>query len=147
MYLLDTNIISLFDPRRRERAVPVIAWMQRNDRHLFLSTVTLMEIEAGVLKLRRDGKTKRADEIAALRDALMADFAGRFLAMDAPVALAVAHLAEAVRPFVIEWKDLIIATTAKTHGLTILTNNLRHFEMTGAPAIDPLAEIPPNGVP
>jgi len=147
VYLLDTNIISLFDPRRRERAAPVIAWMQRNDRHLSLSTVTLMEIEAGVLKLRRNGKAKRADEIAALRDALMVGFTGRFLAMDAPVALAVAHLAEAVRPLVIEWKDLIIAATAKTHGLTILTNNLRHFEVTGVPVIDPLAELPSNVVP
>lgn len=147
MYLLDTNIVSLFDPRRRERAAPVIAWMQHNDRHLSLSTITLMEIEAGLLKLRRDGKAKRADEIEALRDALMADFAERLLAVDAPVALTVAQLAEAVRPAVIEWKDLIIAATARTHRLTILTNNLRHFAVTGVPALDPLAELPPNAMP
>jgi hypothetical protein len=49
------------------------------------------------------------------------------------VAIAAARLADAVRPAVIEWKDLIIAATAKTHGLTILTGNLRHFAPTGVP--------------
>lgn len=142
MYLLDTNIVSLFDPRRRERAAPVIAWMRRNDRHLSLSTVTLAEIEAGILKLRRDGKIKRAGEIEALREALLTDFGERFLSMDATVALAVADLAEAARPNVIEWKDLIIAATARAHRLTILTNNLRHFEPTGVPALDPLVTLP-----
>ena len=144
MYLLDTNIVSLFDPRRRERAAPIIAWMQRNDRHLSLSTITLMEIEAGLLKLRRDNQVKRADEIEMLRDVLMAEFAERLISVDAPVALAVAQLAEAVRPAVIEWEDLIIAATARTHRLTILTNNLRHFALTGVPMLDPLAELPPN---
>ena len=144
MHLLDTNIVSLFDLRRRERAAPVIAWMQRNDRALALSTITLVEIETGILKLRRDGKEKRADEIRTLRDALMVDFAERFLALDAPVALAVAQLAETARPNVIEWKDLIIAATARTHGLTVLTNNIRHFEQTSVPALDPLSELPPD---
>ena len=147
MYLLDTSIVSLFDPRRRQRAGPLIVWMQRNDRALSLSAVTLIEIEAGILKLRRNGKDKRAGEIEALRDGLMIDFADHLLAMDASVALAVARLAEAVRPTVIEVKDLIIAATAKAHGLTVLTANLRHFEPTGIPVLDPLAQLPPDAAP
>lgn len=142
MYLLDTNIVSLFDPRRRERAAAVIAWMRHNDRYLSLSTITLAAIEAGILKLRRDGKMKRAGEIEALREDLLAHFGARFLPADASVALALAHLAEAARPNVIKWKDLIIAATARAHRLTILTNNLRHFEPTGVPALDPLAALP-----
>lgn len=142
MYLLDTNIVSLFDPRRRERAAAVIDWMRHNDQYLSLSTITLAEIEAGILKLRRDDKMKRAGEIEALREDLLAHFGERFLPVDASVALALAHLAEAARPNVIEWKDLIIAATARAHRLTILTNNLRHFEPTGVPALDPLVALP-----
>lgn len=144
MYLLDTNIASLFDPRRRDRAEPVIAWMRRNDRGLRLSAVTLLEIETGLLKLRREGKDKRAAEIAALRDGLIADFAERLLAMDATVALAAARLAEAARPAVIDWRDLVVAATAKAHGLTVLTGNLRHFSPTGVPALDPTSALPPD---
>jgi len=43
---------------------------------------------------------------------------------------------------VIERTDLTIAATAKVHGFTILTRNLRHFEPTGVPTIDPLKSLP-----
>jgi toxin FitB len=142
MYLLDTSIVSLFDPRRRVEAGPVLEWMRRHDPLLFLSTVTLTEIEAGILKLSREEKHARATQLAGLRDGLIADFADRLLPMDVPVALAVARLAEAVRPMVIERTDLTIAATAKVHGFTILTRNLRHFEPTGVPTIDPLRSLP-----
>ena len=145
MYLLDTNIVSLFDPRRRERAAVVIAWMRRNDRALFLSPVTLIEIEAGLLKLRRNDQVERAREIESLREGLIAGFSDRILPLDVPTALIVARLAEAARPHVVDWKDLLIAAGARAHGLTVLTNNLRHFVPTGVPAIDPLATLPPDG--
>jgi len=67
LYLLDTNIVSLFDQRRREQVTSLIDWMRRNDQFLFLSVVTLAEIEAGILKLRRDAKIKRAGELEVLR--------------------------------------------------------------------------------
>jgi toxin FitB len=142
MYLLDTSIVSLFDPRRRAGAGPVLEWMRRHDPLLFLSTVTLTEIEAGILKLAREEKHARATQLAQLRDGLIADFADRLLPMDVAVALAIARLAEAVRPMVIERADLTIAATAKVHGLTILTRNVRHFEPTGVPTIDPLKSLP-----
>ena len=144
MYLLDTNIVSLLDPRRREGAGEIPAWIRRNGARLSLSAVTLMELEAGVLKLRREGKHKRADEYGGLRRAIVEDFAERVLSFDAAVALAAARLAEAARPAVIEWKDLVIAATAKVHGLTILTRNLRHFAPSGVSAIDPAIELPPD---
>jgi hypothetical protein len=143
-YLLDTTVASLFDPRRRERAAPVIAWLRRNDRALRISAVTILEIEAGLLKLRREGKDKRAGEIETLRDGLTADFAERLLPMDAAVALAAARLAEALRPAVLDWKDLVIAAMARVHGATVLTANLRHFAATGVPALDPMAGLPPE---
>lgn len=145
MYLLDTNIVSLFDPRRADEAAPVIAWMREHDPLLFLSTITLTEIEAGILKLVREKKQKRADRLIALRDGLIADFSERLLPLDVEVALAIARIAEAVRPKVIERPDLIIAATATVHGLTVLTRNLRHFTPTSVPAIDPLKSLPRSG--
>jgi predicted nucleic acid-binding protein len=144
VYLLDTNIVSLFDPRRADEAAPVIAWMREHDPLLFLSTITLTEIEAGILKLVRE-KKQSADQLIALRDGLIADFSERLLPLDVEVALAIARLAEAVRPKVIERADLIIAATAKVHGLTVLTRNLRHFMPTGVPVIDPVRSLPRRG--
>ena len=144
MYLLDTNIVSRLDPRRQGTARDLVAWIRRNGAYLSLSVITLTEIEAGILKLRRDGQGGRADEYQALRQAIETDFGERLLPVDAGVALAIARLSEASRPAVIEWKDLIIAATARVHGLIVLTNNLRHFEPTGVPALDPLARLPPD---
>jgi predicted nucleic acid-binding protein len=146
MYLLDTNIVSLFDPRRAGEAAPLIDWMRDHDSLLFLSTITVTEIEAGILKLRRgEGKEARARQLVALRDGIIADFKDRLLALDLAAALMVARLAETIRPAVIDWPDLIIAATARVHGLTVLTRNLRHFEPTGVAAIDPLRSPPPAG--
>ena len=147
MYLLDTNVVSRLDPRRHASARDLVAWIRRNGAHLWLSVITLTEIEAGILKLRRDGQVARADGYEALRRAIEADFGDRVLAVDTAVALAIARLAEAARPAVVEWKDLIIAATARVHGLTVLTSNLRHFEPTGVPALDPLARLPPDAAP
>jgi predicted nucleic acid-binding protein len=142
MYLLDTNIVSLFDPRRADEAAPLIQWMREHDALLFLSTITLTEIEAGILKLKRERKDARSRQLIALRDGLIADFADRLLPLDTMVALTLARLAEAVRPMVIERTDLIVAATASTHGLTVLTRNVRHFAPTGVPFIDPTHRLP-----
>ena len=82
MYLLDTNVVSLFEARRREQAAPFIAWVRRHDPLLFLSVVTLMEIEAGILKLRREDKAARADQLVLFRDGILADFGDRVLEVD-----------------------------------------------------------------
>jgi hypothetical protein len=147
LYLLDTNIVSRLDPRRRDTSRDLIAWIRRNGGLLSLSVVTLLEIEAGILKLRREGQGRRADEYDALRRAIERDFGERLFPIDAPVALAIARLAEAIRPTVIDWRDLAIAATAQVYGLTVLTHNMRHFLPTGVPAHDPLDRLPPDGLP
>jgi len=145
MYLLDTNIVSLFDPRRAAETAPLVQWMREHEAVLFLSTITIAEIEVGILKLRREGKDIRARQLGAFRDGIITDFKERLLSLDVPIALMLARLAEEIRPAVIERNDLIIAATAKVHGLTVLTRNLRHFEPTGVPAIDPLRDLPKSG--
>jgi predicted nucleic acid-binding protein len=145
VYLVDTNIVSLFDPRRTNEAAPVVEWMRQHDPLLFLSTITLTEIEAGILKLIREGKRTRANQLLALRDGLIADFKDRLLPLDVAVALMLARLAEAARPKVIERVDLTIAATAKVHGLTVLSRNIHHFEPTGVAVLDPLRSLPRGG--
>jgi predicted nucleic acid-binding protein len=139
MYLLDTNIVSLFEPRRRAESAAFIAWLQRSDAMLFLSTLTVMEIEAGILKLRREDKHARANQLTLFRDGLIADFADRILPLTINVALAAAHLAEKALPNVVERVDLMIAATAHAHGLIIITRNMRHFHPTGVAVLDPTA--------
>lgn len=144
MYLLDTNVVSLFDPRRHARAADLLDWMRRNDRGLFVSVVTLMEIESGRLKLIRSGASERAVEIERLLGALTRGFGERVLAVDNDVALTTARLAAQVHPMVVDVRDLLIAATAKVHGFTVLTVNLRHFAPTGVPVLDPTAALPPD---
>jgi toxin FitB len=144
LYLLDTNVVALLDPRRHGIAGDLVPWIRRNGAHLWLSVMTLMEIEAGIFKLRRDGKDKRANEYEALRRAIETDFDDRLINVDAMVALTVARLAEVIRPTVIDLKDLMIAASAKTRGLTVLTRNLRHFEPTGISVLDPIVALPPD---
>jgi hypothetical protein len=83
VFLLDTNIVSLFDPRRHGLHPGLVPWLRRHGAQIFLSVITLTELESGILKLRRDSKIKRADEYAALRDRIIRDFADRILPVNA----------------------------------------------------------------
>lgn len=141
-YLLDTNVLSLLDQRRADRRGFLPAWLERHGTDLYLAAITLTEIENGLLKLRRLGQDSRAAEIEALAAGIRKDFADRILALDADVAVRIAHCAETARPTVIELPDLIIAATAEAHGLVVLTRNLRHITPTGVTAIDPVATAP-----
>jgi toxin FitB len=141
-YLLDTNILSLLDPRRVNQRGHVTDWLAQHGTELSLASITLTEIENGLLKLRRLGQTARAAEIETLAKAIQNDFADRILPLDGNVAVAIAHLAEKVRPLVIELPDLIIAATAHVHGLTVLTLNFKHVTPTGVAAINPVITPP-----
>ncbi|MFZ0204740.1 MAG: PIN domain-containing protein [Roseiarcus sp.] len=70
-----------------------------------------------------------------------------FFPVNADVALVAARLADIARPQHIELADLLVAATAKTHGLCVLTRNLRHFVPTGIPTIDPTTALPADPAP
>ena len=142
MYLLDTNVISLLDPRRARLTTDLVQWIAIHGNVLYLSTMTLTEMEAGILKLRRLGSEARASELSFLLERIIADFGDRVLPMDALTALTVARLAEQVRPRVVELADLIVGATAKRHDLTLLTSNKKHFVGLGITVIDPLTQLP-----
>lgn len=145
MYLLDTNVVSMLDPRRRKHAPALVDWLERNGASLSLSVITIAEMEAGILKLRREHKTLRADQLASLVGSILAEFGDRVLAVDVEIARHVARLGETTHRQRIALPDLIIAATAVRHGLVLLTHNMTEFGRLGITVRDPLVDLPPDG--
>jgi toxin FitB len=144
MYVLDTNVLSLFDERQLRRAMPFVEWTKRNERALYLSVITLAEIDIGILKLRRLGRARRADELRSTIAAIEVAFGDNVLPVDARVAHEIARIKEETRHVEMGMADLIIAATASVRQFVVLTQNLKHFLPTGVPACDPLVDLPPN---
>jgi toxin FitB len=100
---------------------------------LYLSVVTIGEIEKGIAKQRRRDPAF-ARRLAAWLDGVLRHYAARVLPVDVNVARRWGRLADAHGH---AGADLLIAATALEHGLTVVTRNTRHFERTGAVLLDP----------
>lgn len=126
MYLLDTNVIS--ELRRPRPHGAVVAWLQSVvDGDLYLSAVTLGEIQAGI-ELTRDQDAAKADEIEQWVDLVAASY--NVLPMDAEAFRLWARLMH--RRSDTLYEDAMIAATAKVHSLTVVTRNVSgfaHFEV------------------
>jgi predicted nucleic acid-binding protein len=138
MFVLDTNVVSELRKAASGKAdARVVAWARAvRPAALFLSVVTLMEIEQGILRLeRRDlhqGTLIRHWFVHQVQPA----FAGRVLPIDDAVALRCARLHV---PDPRNERDALIAATALVHGMTVVTRNAGDFAPTGVPLIDPWA--------
>jgi predicted nucleic acid-binding protein len=136
MYLLDTNLVSELRKVRSGKADPgVAAWADEVDASsLFLSVISLHELELGVLLAERRDPTQGALLRHWLQQAVMPAFAGRILAVDAAVARrsAALHVPDP-KPF----RDGLIAATALVHSLVLVTRNLADFAATGVPLLNP----------
>jgi predicted nucleic acid-binding protein len=133
-YLLDTNIIS--ETRKLRADSRVTGFLEAaNGERLFLSVLTLGELRKGVAARRRtDAET--ADRLAAWVDEIERNFADRVLPVDAAVARVWGELSAAGALPVV---DMLIAATAMTRGLTLVTRNTRDVAMTGVTVLDPWA--------
>ncbi len=145
MYLVDTNVISAGAPSRIASAA-LVDWMDAHSAALWLSAVTVTEIEDGVAKLRREGATRKSADLAAWWEAVLHLYGDRVLPLDTATARVAGALSDRARGqgHAPRLADLIVAATAQRHGLTILTRNLRHFVPLGAPVLDPFASLPPT---
>ena len=143
MYLVDTNVISAGAPSRGERWAELASWMDRNSDHLFLSAVSVAEIEAGITKAHRE-RRRHAGPLTAWVDTLLHLYAARVLPFDLAAARLAGRLADQARAAGHDpgFPDLGIAATAQLHGLMVLTRNLRHFGPLGVPVHDPFAGLP-----
>ena len=145
MYLVDTNVISAASPNR-PASPALVEWMDVQSASLFLSVVTVAEIEDGIAKLRRQRATRRSRDLAQWLEAVLHLYGDRILGLDTATARIAGQLSDRARGqgHAPGFADIIIAATARQHALTILSRNARHFEPLGVPVLDPFAELPPS---
>ncbi len=145
MYLVDTNIVSAAAPAKSASHADLVAWMDDHSADLYVSAVSIAEIEAGIAGLRRRRAARKAGDLTAWLEALLHLYSARVLPFDVAVARIAGGLADRVHGMghAPGFADVAIAATAKHHGLTILTSNSRHFEPLGVPFLDPLRTLPP----
>lgn len=133
MYLLDTDVVSELRKPRPHGAV--VAWLESlNDVDLFLSAVTIGEIQAGI-ELTREQNPEKAKEIEAWLDLVAGAY--NVLPMDVPSFRAWARLMH--RKSDTLYEDAMIAATAQVHGLTIATRNVADFRALGMEVFNPFA--------
>ena len=136
MFLLDTNVISELRKAGDGKAAPhVVAWLSGvNATAFYLSAITLMEIELGILRIERRDPTQGAKLRAWMDQRILPEFAARILPIDTAVALRCAPLhAPDLRPE----REAFIAATALAHGMTVMTRNVTDFLPTGVPLLNP----------
>ena len=136
MFLLDTNVISELRKFGDGRAdANVVAWTSGKDATTFyISALTLMELEIGILRVeRRDAM--QGEMLRTWMDRhVLPEFNERTLPVDAAVALKCARLHV---PDPRAERDALIAATAMVHGMKVVTGNVTDFEPTGVEVIDP----------
>lgn len=144
MYLVDTNVISAGAPTKASASAALVGWMDQNSAALFLSAVTVAEVSDGIAKASREGAARKAAALSAWLDTLLHLYRERILAFDVAVARVAGTLSDAARAQgqAPGFADIVIAATARLHGLTILTRNIRHFEPLGVSVFDPFRELP-----
>ncbi|WP_174804519.1 type II toxin-antitoxin system VapC family toxin [Martelella limonii] len=142
MYLVDTNVISALAPSNHSRATAVIQWLDRASDDLFLSAVTAAEVHAGIAKAERQKSTAKAERLQAWWQSIEYLYGQKILPFDLRCAHLAGEIIDAARAHQPGFADIAIAATAKAHGLTILTRNIRHFGPLGVPVHDPFQSLP-----
>lgn len=134
MYILDTNVISeLRKGKKADRNVR--KWSQGlSVTSLYLSVITILELEIGILLLERRDQKQGAVLRVWMDKHVLPTFANRVLPIDASVAQRCATLHV---PNPRSDRDALIAATAFAHGLTVATRNLGHFQAMGVPVVNP----------
>jgi len=141
MYLLDTNVVSesrkvSFGKSRPARINSSVAsWLGSvSAASLYISSITLMELEIGCLLLTRRDFRQGSVLRSWIDNQVLPAFAGRVLAVDTQVALRAAALHV---PNPSSDRDSLIAATALVHGMTVVTRNTSDFESSGVKLLNP----------
>ncbi|KXF74956.1 twitching motility protein PilT [Paramesorhizobium deserti] len=141
MFLVDTNVISALAPSKRQNFDQLVEWLDQASDKLFLSVISAAEVESGIAKAEREGATK-ARQLTEWWETIEHLYAEKLLPFDLQCAHAAGQILDDARAHQPGFEDIAIAATARTHNLTVLTRNLRHFEPLGVPAVDPFAALP-----
>ena len=131
MYLIDTVVLS--DLRKRQRHAGIVRWLHdKAVDALFLSAITIGEIERGVVRQQVKNPVF-AEALRAWLDRTVETYGDRILSVDTRVARRWGRLSARIGH---GGADLLIAATALENGQTIVTRNVRHFLPTGVPVED-----------
>ena len=140
-FLLDTNVISMLSPSRAEAPAAFVDWLERMDAggRLFLSVVTIHEIEKGIALLEHKGATAKAANLKVWLAGLVATYDDKIIAIDTAVAALAGQLeAKAISaghdPGM---ADATIAGIARAHDVVIVTRNTKHFKVFGIEVMSP----------
>jgi len=127
MFVLDTSVVSELRKVRRGLANPgVAAWAEQvRSVELFISAITMQELEHGVLLAERSDPAKGALLRTWLDQSVAAAFSGRVLSVDGRVARRAAALHV---PDPAPFRDALIGATALEHGMTVVTRDLKDFQ-------------------
>lgn len=140
MHLLDTHVVSELRKLRSGRADRRVGiWASSTPvGEFFISVITLMELEAGVLLVARRDPAQGALLRAWLNEQVIPGFSGRVLPVDCAVALrcAALHVPDP-RPE----RDALIAATALVHGMTVVTRNVADFLPMGVALFNPWESV------
>jgi predicted nucleic acid-binding protein len=134
-WLLDTCALSEY--AKKAPAPEVITWLDEQDEaSLYISVISLGEIEKGILKLRASDR-RRSQKLTAWLGKVEQRFAGRTLPLDAAALHAWAQIAASHGDFLRSHSELagqplpvmdgLIMATAQCHGLTVITRNVQDF--------------------
>jgi len=136
MFLLDTNVLSELRKAGDGKAdANVIAWLSGVDAAtVYLSAITLLEIELGILLIERRDAAQGVRLRTWMTQHVLPEFLNRTLPIDAAVALRCASLHV---PDPRADRDALIAATALVHGMTVVTRNVADFQPTGVPLLNP----------
>ena len=134
MFVLDTNVISELRHGKPNQSPDVRAWAASvSARQLFLSAISILELEKGVLALERR-TPPQGSALRALFTGVRAAFDGRILSFTDNTAVLCAGLHI---PNPRSNRDAMIAATAIEHGMTVVTRNTVDFAGTGVKLINP----------
>ncbi|MEO1610354.1 MAG: type II toxin-antitoxin system VapC family toxin [Pseudomonadota bacterium] len=140
-FLLDTNVISMLSPSRSDASKQFLDWLECIDGEgrLFVSAVTVVEIEKGIALLEHKGATAKAASLRAWLIGLITTYDDKILGLDSASATFAGQLeAKAIAAgHNSGMADAIIAGIAKAHNLTIVTCNTKHFLPFGIDVASP----------
>ncbi len=136
MYLLDTNVISELRKASSAKANKhVVDWANSvSATRLFLSVITVVELETGILLVERRDPTQGAILRSWLNTHVLPAFSNRILVVDTAIAQRCAKLHV---PNPRSDRDAFIAATAMVHDMTIVTRNVDDFSPTNVDIINP----------